>query len=127
MQATRQRDTAPELALRRELHRRGLRYLVHAVIEGLPRRRLDVVFPRARLAVAVHGCFWHACPEHASSARSNSAFWQAKLAANVRRDHDTADRLAALGWTYLVVWEHQDAGAAANHIEGVYRRLVETS
>jgi DNA mismatch endonuclease (patch repair protein) len=92
MQATRGRDTAPELALRRELHRRGLRYRVDMpVIPGL-RRRADVVFPRARVAVFVDGCFWHGCPQHATFAKSNAAFWAAKIAANKARDTDTGCR-----------------------------------
>ena len=83
MRANRRRDTGPELALRRELHRRGLRYRVdHAPIAGL-RCRADIVFTRARVAVFVDGCFWHACPEHGNIPTANREWWQAKLELNV--------------------------------------------
>src|ERR1022692_3611993 len=101
MKANRGRDTGPELRLRRELHRRGMRYRIHvAVLPGL-RRRVDVVFGRARLAVFVDGCFWHGCPDHGTMARANRDSWEAKLAENHQRDQDTDARLRACGWTPL--------------------------
>lgn len=110
------RDTAPELALRRVLHARGLRYRVDlAPLPGL-RRRADVVFTRARLAVFVDGCFWHRCPQHATEPKSNAAWWQAKLDRNVARDRDTDAVLAAAGWLVLRVWEHEDAQVAADRV-----------
>lgn len=112
----RRRDTAPELALRRELHRRGLRYFVdRAPLKGL-RRRADVVFPRRKVAVYVDGCFWHSCPVHATSPRNNAQWWIDKLAANVVRDRDTDARLDAAGWTIVRVWEHEAARDAADKV-----------
>ncbi|QCB49322.1 very short patch repair endonuclease [Rhodococcus sp. PAMC28707] len=112
----RRRDTGPELALRRELHRRGLRYFVdRAPLKGL-RRRADVVFPRRRVAVYVDGCFWHSCPVHATSPRNNARWWADKLAANVVRDRDTDSRLDAAGWTVVRVWEHEAARDAADKV-----------
>lgn len=112
----RRRDTGPELALRRELHRRGLRYFVdRAPLKGL-RRRADVVFPRRRVAVYVDGCFWHSCPVHATSPRNNAQWWIDKLAANVVRDRDTDARLDAAGWTVVRVWEHEAARDAADKV-----------
>ncbi len=109
----RRRDTKPEIALRRELHRRGLRYFVdRAPLKGM-RRRADVVFPRRRVAVYVDGCFWHSCPIHATKPRNNAQWWADKLAANVARDRDTDRLLAAEGWTVLRIWEHEDPVAAA--------------
>ena len=64
MSSLARRDTAPEMVLRRELHRRGLRFRVRLRVPGNNRRRIDIAFPRARLAVYVDGCFWHGCPEH---------------------------------------------------------------
>lgn len=117
MSAQRRRDTAPELALRRELHRRGRRYRVdRAPLPGM-RRRADLVFPRARVAVFVDGCFWHRCPRHATSPKNNAAWWATKLDGNVARDRDTDDRLAAAGWTVVRIWEHEDPVTAADAVE----------
>lgn len=116
MQATRARDTAPELALRRALHRRGMRYRVDTqVMPGL-RRRADVVFTRAKVAVYVDGCFWHGCPLHATKPKANASFWANKLAANQARDRDTDTRLVAAGWQVIRVWEHEDPEQASNQI-----------
>src|SRR4051795_6896695 len=79
MSRARRRDTAPEVAIRREAHRRGLRYRVDAALPGLPRRRADMVFTRRRVAVFVDGCFWHSCPIHATTPTANRGWWVAKL------------------------------------------------
>lgn len=111
------RDTRPEMSLRRELWRRGLRYRVDTPpLPGL-RRRADVVFARARVAVFVDGCFWHLCPDHATAPKANSAWWSAKLGANVARDRDTDRRLAEDGWTVLRIWEHESVVDAADRVE----------
>lgn len=123
MQATRRRDTAPELTLRRELHRRGLRYRVDLALAGLPRRRMDVVFTRARLVVLVDGCFWHGCPEHGTTAKANADYWSNKIVTNVRRDRDTDQRLEAAGWRVLRLWEHEEVRAAADRVEHALREL----
>ncbi len=115
------RDTAPELMLRRALHRRGLRYRVDAPLPGMPRRRADLLFTRARLAVFVDGCFWHACPVHATHPASNPHWWRAKLEANVARDRDTDARLLAAGWSVLRFWEHADMEAAADLVAETWR------
>lgn len=111
------RDTRPELALRRELHRRGLRYRVDYPLLGLPRRRADVVFTRRRLAVFVDGCFWHVCPIHGSWPSNNAGWWAQKLRANVRRDRETDARLDRLGWRVLRFWEHDQPRQAADIVE----------
>ncbi len=123
MQATARRDTAPELALRRELHRRGLRYRVEVRLPELPRRRMDIVFTKARLVVLVDGCFWHGCPQHATTARANADYWAAKLAANRARDRDTDQRLTAASWTVLRVWEHEQPTGAADWVEDCLKQL----
>jgi DNA mismatch endonuclease (patch repair protein) len=112
------RDTKPELALRRELHRRGLRYRVqHRVLESVNRRH-DVVFTRARVVVEVRGCHWHGCPEHSRRhGGRNAEWWNAKIERNRERDADTAARLAAAGWALVEVWEHDDPVEAADGIE----------
>ena len=81
------------------------------------RRRADLVFPRARVAVFVDGCFWHRCPRHATSPKNNAAWWATKLDGNVARDRDTDERLAAAGWTVVRIWEHEDPVTAADAVE----------
>ncbi len=123
MSRQRRADTKPEIALRKELHRRGARYFVdRAPLPGL-RRRADLVFPRRKVAVYVDGCFWHSCPQHATFPKHNAEWWAAKLAGNVTRDRDTDARLRAAGWTAVRVWEHEPAEAAA---EAVLRALTGT-
>lgn len=124
MSRQRARDTKPELALRRELHRRGLRYFVNRRVLTQVRREADVVFPRQRVAVFVDGCFWHSCPLHATQAKSNAAFWEEKLAANVARDRDTDRRLLGAGWAVVRVWEHEDALVSADRVEAAVRDLL---
>ncbi|OXM73411.1 DNA mismatch endonuclease Vsr [Amycolatopsis thermalba] len=113
MARQRSRDTQPELLLRRALHRRGLRYRVDLPIPGMPRRRADVTFSRARVVVFVDGCFWHRCPLHATAPTTNGAWWERKLNANVARDRETDAWLTALGWSVLRFWEHEDMEHAA--------------
>lgn len=118
---TRGRDTSPEIALRSELHRRGLRYWVDRPPIVRLRRRADVLFPRARLAVYVDGCFFHGCPEHATWPRHNAEFWREKIETNRRRDRDTDRRLAEAGWKVLRAWEHEDPVEVADRIERIVR------
>lgn len=117
MSAAKRRETAPELALRKVLHRRGLRYRVTYPVPGQRRRTIDVAFIRHRLAVFVDGCFWHGCPEHGTSPRQNSQWWQTKLAANEARDRDTDAVLASQGWRVMRAWEHEDPEKVADEIQ----------
>jgi len=111
------RDTRPELALRRELHRLGLRYRVDAApLADQPRRRADVVFGAAKVAVFVDGCFWHGCPRHGNTPTSNSGYWTLKLQGNRQRDADTNAKLKAAGWRVVRVWEHEAPSAAAARV-----------
>lgn len=122
MQLQRTRDTAPEIALRRILHAAGLRYRVdRAPLPGL-RRRADLVFGPAKVAVYVDGCFWHSCPEHGNSPRANSSYWAPKLAGNRARDKDTDRRLTDAGWLVLRIWEHCDPSVAAEEIDRAVER-----
>lgn len=116
MSRQRSRDTSPERALRSLLHRRGLRYRLHRrPVPGL-RRQADLVFPGPRVAVFVDGCFWHSCPQHATSPKANGPWWAAKLARNVERDRETDRRLAEAGWVVMRVWEHEDPATAADRV-----------
>lgn len=121
MRTQRRRDTKAELLIRSELWRRGLRYRVDRPPMSGMRRRADVVFTRARVAVFVDGCFWHRCPDHSTIPKANRAWWIAKLDANVARDSDTDARLGAAGWLVLRVWEHEDPLQAADRIERAVR------
>ncbi|MDO5285294.1 MAG: very short patch repair endonuclease [Actinomycetia bacterium] len=111
--------TSPEMALRKELHRRGWRFRVQYRVDGLPRRSVDIAFPRIRVAVFVDGCFWHGCPEHGTRPQTNSDWWRWKLQKVSDRDADTTQRLEELGWTVVRIWEHVDAADGADTVEAV--------
>nr|WP_204805923.1 very short patch repair endonuclease [Mycobacterium riyadhense] len=121
MQANRSRDTKPELEVRRGLHRLGLRYRVATAPEPQLRRRADIVFTRARVAVFIDGCFWHGCLEHGrSNFNYNADYWPAKIAANAARDVETNARLREAGWLVLRFWEHEDV---AEVVENIWRAV----
>lgn len=117
MRANRGKDTRPELALRKLLFRRGLRYRVNAKPLVEIRRTADVVFPGDRVAVFVDGCFWHGCPEHYRPAVKKTDFWREKIDGNRSRDVETNEMLLAAGWRVIRVWEHEDPGSAAERVE----------
>lgn len=123
MQLQRERDTAPEVRLRRELHARGLRYrLDQPVVPGTKQRRVDIVFPKAKVAVFVDGCFWHGCPDHGVRRHEiNAWYWPHKIAGNQRRDADTDQRLQGAGWKVIRIWEHEDVARAARRVERAVR------
>lgn len=121
MRSTGRRDTEPEMAIRRELHRRGLRYRVDRRVVAELRRRADLLFASARVAVFIDGCFWHRCPAHRTQPVANASWWAAKLHANERRDRDTDRRLKRAGWAVLRIWEHEQPAAAARRIALIVR------
>ncbi len=112
MRSTPRRDTPCELALRSALHRMGLRFRVDRPVPGT-RRRPDLTFVSARVAVFVDGCFWHGCPKHATWPKANASWWRAKIERNRCRDADTTRLLRAAGWMVVRVWEHENVAAAA--------------
>lgn len=114
--------TAPELALRSALHRRGYRFRVQQPLAFDRRRRADIVFPRAKVVVFVDGCFWHSCPEHATFPRANAGWWRQKLARNKERDEETNRRLSEDGWTVIRVWEHEIPEEAADRVAEVLQQ-----
>jgi DNA mismatch endonuclease (patch repair protein) len=119
MLGNRSRDTRPEKALRSAVHQLGLRYRVAArPLPGL-RRTADLVFRPAAVAVFLDGCFWHGCPVHSNTVRTNPDYWTSKIERNRRRDEDTDRALTAAGWRSIRVWEHQDPRLAAEHIARV--------
>lgn len=104
MAGIRGRDTRPEIALRRELHARGFRFRLHE--RKLPGRP-DLVLPKWKAAVLVHGCFWHRHPEcrYATTPATRPEFWSAKFSGNVERDARNHAALLLLGWRVATVWE----------------------
>jgi DNA mismatch endonuclease (patch repair protein) len=124
MAAVRNKNTDIELALRGELHRRGLRYRANFLIPDLGRIRPDVVFTRRRIAVFVDGCFWHSCPEHGTRPKTNRDWWAQKLGNNSSRDKANDAALDAQGWTVIRVWQHEPPVDAADRIEELVRAWV---
>ena len=117
MQANKGRDTNPEMAVRRLLHARGLRYRVNfRPVPGL-RRTADIVFTRAKVAVFIDGCFWHGCPEHYQRPLANRPYWDEKVRQNRARDAETTKKLAQAGWMVLRFWEHEPVEAVVERIQ----------
>lgn len=111
-----QRDTLPEVLLRRELWKLGLRYRLNRRIAGT---RPDLVFISGRLAIFVDGCFWHSCPLHGTTPVTNQGFWAEKLRRNAERDAEDNSALHQAGWRVLRLWEHEileDVAAAAARV-----------
>lgn len=102
MSRIRGKNTSPELVIRHGLYAKGLRYRLHQNLPGKP----DLIFPRARLAVFVDGCFWHKCPKHFKAPSTRAQFWRRKIDANVVRDHTVNQLLRKQGWKVMRVWEH---------------------
>jgi DNA mismatch endonuclease, patch repair protein len=123
MQGNRKRDTRPEIALRRVLHSRGLRYRVAAKPLADRPWTADLVFRGLQLAVFVDGCYWHGCPEHYTVPRTNTSYWSEKIARNRARDAQVEADLRAAGWTALRIWEHEPVQTAADRVLVALGRL----
>lgn len=106
-----QKNTGPEMVLRSALHRRGLRYRLHdRNLPGSP----DLVFPRFKAVIFVHGCYWHAHDCYrGTKPKSRQQFWYEKFLANQQRDARNVERLVAKGWRVLTVWECAIKGKTA--------------
>ena len=108
MARVRDKNSKPELIVRRATHALGYRFRLHRRnLPGTP----DLVFPRLRKAIFVHGCFWHrhrGC-SRTTTPKTRAEYWQRKFAANVERDARKKRQLRALGWSVLVVWECKTA------------------
>jgi len=123
MSRIRGRNTGPEVRLRSLLHRAGLRFRLHVKdLAGKP----DIVLPRYRTAIFVHGCFWHrheGC-RNCTTPSTRPEFWQEKFAGTVARDSRNEIRLREEGWTVLTVWEcelERDADAVVARIRDSLR------
>jgi len=127
MAAVRRKDTAPEIALRKVLHRRGLRFRLHVkTLPGTP----DIVFPKYHAIVFVHGCFWHRHRECklATTPKNNQRFWDEKFQKNILRDIATTKILESLGWRVYVVWLCETSSHAKAEESGlrVARKVMQT-
>jgi DNA mismatch endonuclease, patch repair protein len=123
MQGNKARDTGPEVKLRSLLHARGLRYRVSARPLPTLRRTADVVFPKARVAVFVDGCYWHGCDQHYRPSSTNSEFWRNKIAGNRQRDAETNQLLNDAGWTVIRAWEHEEPERVADRVVSAVNRV----
>jgi len=112
--------TKPEVLLGAELERRG--FTVTRNVRELPGCP-DIVLSTRRLAVFVHGCFWHGCPSHFTVPRHNRRWWLTKIEGNRARDRRKADRLRRLGWSVVTIWEHDPPTRAADRIQRIARLL----
>ncbi|MGY1606315.1 very short patch repair endonuclease [Geodermatophilus sp. SYSU D00700] len=118
------RDTRHELAVRRRLHARGIRFRVDVRPCRETRARGDIVWKGRRLVVFLDGCFWHGCPTCGHLPKANRAWWAAKLAGNVARDRRADAVLTGLGWRVLRFWEHEDPDDVADAICAVLGRPI---
>ncbi len=119
MSRIRGRDTKPEMVIRRIAHGLGFRFRLHRRdLPGSP----DLVFPRHRAVIMVHGCFWHRHPgcKYASSPKTRARFWEDKFEGNVVRDRRNEEALGELGWRVMVIWECETRDR-----EAVAERIVE--
>ena len=123
MRRVKGRDTGPELKVRRLLTRLGARYRLHRV--DLPGRP-DIVLPGRRLAIFVHGCFWHGhdCPRGARVPEARRDYWTAKVAGNRVRDARSAEALSAAGWRVETIWECELKARDLPVLEGRLSRLL---
>jgi DNA mismatch endonuclease (patch repair protein) len=123
MAGIRGKNTSPELALRRGLHRRGFRFRLHRRdLPGVP----DLVFPAKRAVLFAHGCFWHRHTCHLFKWPSTRLeFWRKKIEQNVERDEKLRHELAALGWRVGVVWECALKGRTRRDLEHVLNECAE--
>jgi DNA mismatch endonuclease (patch repair protein) len=127
MRGNRKIDTLPELRIRSELHRRGMRFRKHLRIrtDGTSVTP-DIVFPRRRVAVFVDGCFWHGCSEHGTRPKTHASYWAGKLERNRERDARVDKALASTGWRVVRIWEHvsseEAVAAVIDCIEGTAPR-----
>ena len=101
MRAIRSKNTRPEIRLRKALWTAGFRFRIQFGPE-----KIDIAFPKEKMAIFVDGCFWHSCPIHSHIPKSNLDYWAPKLRKNVERDVEKNNRLCLQGWRVIRFWEH---------------------
>ena len=104
MAAIKGKNTKPELVIRKELHRLGFRYRIHySALPGKP----DLVFPKYKAVIQIHGCFWHKCPKCFNKPKTNKKYWLPKIENNVKRDRKNSRILKKEGYKVIRIWEHE--------------------
>jgi DNA mismatch endonuclease (patch repair protein) len=118
MQAIRRKDTKPEIAVRTLLHAAGMRYRCDLRLKlGERAVRPDIVFTRLKVAVFIDGCFWHSCPQHGRAPKTNTDYWNPKLARNRERDVANTAALESAGWKVVRAWEHTSPETIAAEVK----------
>jgi DNA mismatch endonuclease (patch repair protein) len=102
MSRVRNKNTSLELCIRKRLFEKGYRYRVNYKLYGNP----DIIFTRVKLAIFIDSCFWHGCPKHGTTPKTNTDFWQIKIDKNRDRDNEVTTYLKSIGWHVLRIWEH---------------------
>jgi len=122
MLANRGRDTGPEIALRRGLRKAGIGG--YRIYHKIGRKRLDLSYVSSKVAILVHGCFWHSCPTcNLPVPKSHTAYWKRKFMINRRRDEETLRQLRKEGWIVLRFWEHELSSSVPRCVAKVARVL----
>ena len=119
MKGNKGKNTKPELLLRSELHKAGLRVRIHYNLIGKP----DIVFPSKRVAVFVDGCYWHGCPKCYKEPKTNTEYWKNKIARNQQRAKTVRRQLNRNGWRVMRVWEHELKNNLDKIIKNILKRL----
>jgi DNA mismatch endonuclease, patch repair protein len=113
MSNIRSKNTKPEIALRKALWAKGLRFRKY-----FGKEKIDIAFPKTKIAIFLDGCFWHSCPIHSHLPKSNKEYWTPKLKKNVERDKAKNKQLESEGWIVLRFWEHE-----LNNCEEIIKRI----
>ena len=119
MSKIRSKDTKPELRVRSALFKQGYRFRIHRNdLPGCP----DIVFPSAKVAIFIHGCFWHLHPDcrDGTIPKTSSEMWKAKLERNVSRDKESVSRLEQGNWRTIIIWECE----VEKSLEDVVARII---
>lgn len=120
MQANRKANSGPEVKLRSAIHRLGLRFRAVARPAGL-NIAVDILFASVKVAVFVDGCYWHGCPYHGTSPKTNPDYWIPKIARTRLRDELNDEALRRAGWEPIHVWEHEPVADAAERVAAAVR------
>ncbi len=121
MRANRKANSGPELKLRSALHRLGFRFRTVTRPAG-QKVVVDILFPGAKVAVFVDGCYWHGCPSHGTTPKTNAGYWIPKIEGNRRRDQHNDEVLRLAGWEPLHIWEHESVAEAVERVATAVRR-----
>lgn len=119
MSKIRYKDTKPEITFRHLLYNNGYRYRVNYGSE-----KIDIAFPRFRIAIFIDGCFWHGCPKHSHIPKSNRDYWLPKLRRNILRAKEKDLRLYDNGWVIFHIWEHELINTREINLDYHYQNIL---